>query len=177
MPEDENEWLNLDALFAKNVEHYRRRGEMSQGDLARRMNELGFDSYNQMTVSRTEKGNRQVGVAEAHALAEALQVDFDSMTQGFRLVSLRKRVEEVVDCYEKTHGLIADIRDHEEMLRIELEKVRPVFDLAAELDKPVSKGVDNEIEVASRTLQRSEWKALAQVISRWTGDVVDQAAT
>ncbi|KAB1943809.1 helix-turn-helix transcriptional regulator [Brevibacterium linens] len=173
MTAEENDWVGLDALFAKNVEHYRLRNNLSQGDLARRMNDLGFKSYSQMTVSRTEKGSRQVGVAEAHALAESLQVDFEEMTKGFRLVTLRKRVEAVVENYERTHEAIADIHAAEELLRIELEKVNPVFDLASELDKPVNDHVADELRVATRTLERTQWKSLAEAITRWT-DEFDQ---
>ncbi|MDQ0117444.1 transcriptional regulator with XRE-family HTH domain [Pseudarthrobacter defluvii] len=47
----------------------------SQSELARRMTEAGWPKYTQMTVSRTEKGERPIRLNEAEALAQVFGIE------------------------------------------------------------------------------------------------------
>ena len=68
-----------DALFAANIVSIRERAGMSQAELARRLNSLGWDSVYQTTISRIEKGDRPVRVGEARLIARALNVELSTM--------------------------------------------------------------------------------------------------
>lgn len=71
--EAQEQWL------VRNVKGMRERLGLTQGDLAKRMNALGWANFHPTTVSRIEKGDRPVRVSEAHALAEALETDMGHM--------------------------------------------------------------------------------------------------
>lgn len=51
----------------------------SQSELARKMVDAGWTTYNQMTVSRTEKGDRPIRLNEIAALADIFEVDMYSL--------------------------------------------------------------------------------------------------
>ncbi|MFC8037846.1 helix-turn-helix domain-containing protein [Paenarthrobacter sp. NPDC057355] len=58
--------------FAENVQRLRELKGWSQGELARRMTEEGWEGFHQTTISRIEKGQRPVRLAEARGLARVL---------------------------------------------------------------------------------------------------------
>lgn len=87
--------------FARNLAALRERRGLSQSELARRMVERGFDSYSQMTVSRTEKGQRPVRLGEARALAEILGSRVDDMTRG-------PATEEIIEEIDHTTKVLAN---------------------------------------------------------------------
>ncbi|MCK1804080.1 helix-turn-helix domain-containing protein [Brevibacterium sp. R8603A2] len=62
-----------DRWVAENVKRLREQRSWSQSELARRMVAAGATNYNQMTVSRTEKGERTVSVGELLILAKVLE--------------------------------------------------------------------------------------------------------
>lgn len=72
-----------DDLFAANVRETRTRLGMSQGELARRMSDLGWPWY-QQTVRRVEEGSRRAGVGEAKAIARILGTTVDRLTMPGR---------------------------------------------------------------------------------------------
>ncbi|UZX04026.1 helix-turn-helix domain-containing protein [Arthrobacter sp. CDRTa11] len=61
-----------EAQFVENVQRLREAKGWSQGELARRMAADGWDGFHQTTISRIEKGQRPVRLAEARALAKVL---------------------------------------------------------------------------------------------------------
>lgn len=67
--------------FALNVRRRREALGWSQSELARRMADEGWETYNQMTVSRTEKEERSVRLGEARALARVLGQSVEEMTR------------------------------------------------------------------------------------------------
>lgn len=69
-----------DALFARNMVTFRERAGISQADLVERLNELGWASAYQTTISRIEKGTRPARIGEARMIARALQVDLAQLT-------------------------------------------------------------------------------------------------
>ncbi|MGP6171032.1 helix-turn-helix transcriptional regulator [Microbacterium sp. A204] len=89
--------------FARRMAELRVQQEMSQSELARKMVEAGFDTYSQMTVSRTEKGDRPIRLGEARVLAKILDSSVEQMTRG-------SDVEENVSYAELVkHGLTTEI--------------------------------------------------------------------
>ncbi|NUU30848.1 helix-turn-helix transcriptional regulator [Arthrobacter sp. C9C5] len=62
-----------EAQFVENVQRLREAKGWSQGELARRMSDEGWDGFHQTTISRIEKGQRPVRLAEARALAKVLE--------------------------------------------------------------------------------------------------------
>lgn len=89
--------VNDEKRFVENLQAARRRLGWSQGELARRMVAEGWDTYSQMTVSRTEKGERPIRLAEARDLAKVLGTTVDEMTSDVdatleRLVQARDRL-------------------------------------------------------------------------------------
>jgi transcriptional regulator with XRE-family HTH domain len=61
-----------DKEFASNMKRIREMQNMSQGELARRITDLGVEGFHQTTVSRIEKGERLVRLGEARHIARAL---------------------------------------------------------------------------------------------------------
>lgn len=77
-----------EANFSRRMSELRSARKMSQSELARRMAERGFENYSQMTVSRTEKGERPIRLGEARAIAEILESRVDAMTRDPRAAEL-----------------------------------------------------------------------------------------
>ena len=69
----------VDERFATNIREERQRQKLSQGELARRMAQLGFPYY-QQTIRRIEEGRRKVSVGEAEALARIFGTSVDRLT-------------------------------------------------------------------------------------------------
>lgn len=68
-----------EANFADNVLLLREHMGWSQTDLSRRMIDAGFSNFNQMTVSRTENGDRPIRLSEARGLAHVFGRRVDDM--------------------------------------------------------------------------------------------------
>lgn len=68
-----------DLVFAKTVERLREGNGWSQTELARRMQDKGFDGFHQTTISRVEKGSRPVRIGEAIALADIFERSLEWM--------------------------------------------------------------------------------------------------
>lgn len=61
-----------ESQFIENVQRLREAKGWSQGELARQMANDGWDGFHQTTISRIEKGQRPIRLAEARALARIL---------------------------------------------------------------------------------------------------------
>ncbi len=94
--------------FAQNLLQRREEARMSQSELARRMTDAGWSNYSQMTVSRTEKGERPIRLGEARALAMILGASLDEMIGATPSEALALQVESIRDELSKA---IVDIRD------------------------------------------------------------------
>lgn len=100
---------DLDHLFAKNLIALREKKDLSKTDLARMMQEAGWESYSQMTVSRTESESRKVGVAEAHALAEVLGVEYGRFLQTDEEQQLQYRLDRVRTRISRMKGQVGRV--------------------------------------------------------------------
>lgn len=78
-------------IFGTSVRQVREKRGWSQSELARRMQQIGWEKYSQVAVSRTEEGTRTVRLDEAFALADALQCRIaDLMTPDRTAQALRE---------------------------------------------------------------------------------------
>lgn len=93
-----------DAWLAENVRASRKRCKMSQGELARRMKELGWP-YHQQTVRRIEEGDRKVTPGEGKAIARILGTSLTRLMMPGREASaiglLDRGTGAVLDAYEQ----------------------------------------------------------------------------
>ncbi|CAN5777902.1 hypothetical protein BH20ACT14_BH20ACT14_01740 [soil metagenome] len=64
----------VSRVFGRQVKEARRRLGLKQGELAKRLEELGVDMH-QVTIARVESGERRVSVDDALAIAAALGVN------------------------------------------------------------------------------------------------------
>lgn len=110
---------NLDHRFAQNLAIQREKKGLSKTELARAMQESGWDSYSQMTVSRTETESRKVGVAEAHALAQALGVPYSQLLQTGQEQQIQHQLDLFRQRLSRLGGLIARVLElQEEVARL-----------------------------------------------------------
>lgn len=63
---------DLDAKLARRIREVRESLGLSQGDLAKRMNDRGHQGFQQQTIARIESANRKVTYGEAVDLATAM---------------------------------------------------------------------------------------------------------
>ena len=101
-----------EANFARRVAELRTREGFSQSELARRMIGQGFANYSQMTVSRTEKGERPIRLSEARALAEILGEDLESMMRDKPVAELSLEMQElesslIISMFKVAQALVA----------------------------------------------------------------------
>ena len=68
-----------ESRFVETMRRVREIRGLSQGDLAARLADAGWDGFRQTTISRIEKGERTVRLAEAHAIAQVLGVPLTRM--------------------------------------------------------------------------------------------------
>ena len=76
-----------DSWLAANVRDARIRAGLSQGELGRRMKDLGWP-WSQQTVARTEDGKRKLSAGEAAAIARILSATVDRLLMPGRQASL-----------------------------------------------------------------------------------------
>ncbi|NJE65771.1 hypothetical protein EZE58_02500 [Brevibacterium sp. LS14] len=152
--------VTLDDLFAKNLAAQRERSGLTKTDLARLMQEAGWDSYSQMTVTRTESGSRKVGVAEAHALADSLQVPYQALLQD----DTERKVQEYVDRLSQSQFMAQD--SVYQVLALQ-------DDVATILDAPGTE-VSSRLELRAR--ECLDWNALSYLRREMARFFADDAA-
>jgi|GEM_PF-1258091 Helix-turn-helix. len=105
----------------------------SQSELARRMVEAGWPKYTQMTVSRTEKGDRPIRLNEAESLANVFGVDLYNLwlprqlrrysVTSERVFRLAAELEKHIDSYIKAQFELASIADSVDLAEDEVSLV------------------------------------------------------
>lgn len=94
----------------------------SQSELARRMVDAGWPKYTQMTVSRTEKGERPIRLNEAESLAEVFGIDLYNLwiprqlrrygAANEQVLRLAAELEKLIAQYLDAQFLLANIADN-----------------------------------------------------------------
>lgn len=132
--ESENEEPeNLEALVIQTLVDLREERGWSQSELARRMAERGWDKYTQMTVSRTEKGERPIRLNEAEALAEVFEVELFSLwlprnirryhATSENVARLAKQLEDLISRYIGELHSLAIQADHADLVEDDVSYV------------------------------------------------------
>lgn len=78
----------------------------SQSELARHMVDAGWSKYTQMTVSRTEKGERPIRLDEVAALADIFEVDMHALWMPRELRTYMDSAKEVEKLSNELYELI-----------------------------------------------------------------------
>lgn len=78
----------------------------SQSYLARRMNEAGWTNFYQVTVARTEKGERPVSLHEALALADLFGIDVTQLAGNQE----PKAVHKAAGLHDAIHVLTEELK-------------------------------------------------------------------
>ncbi|WP_218220244.1 helix-turn-helix transcriptional regulator [Nesterenkonia sp. Act20] len=99
-----------ERYFSQNLRERRVEQGLSQDALAELMQEQGFEGFNQMTVSRLEKGTRPVRLSEARALAFLLQTSTEQMSMPTEEVSAINDVFAAADAIETLYASVADLK-------------------------------------------------------------------
>ena len=86
--ENMNQFEVEELRFRTDMQRRRTKQGLSQGELARRIQNLGLTEFHQTTVSRIEKGTRPVRLGEAQAIAEALGTNAERMIRDEHVVEL-----------------------------------------------------------------------------------------
>lgn len=109
--DDAPEGTDNEALFVDSMRRCREIQGISQGDLATRLVQAGWHGFRQTTVSRIEKRERTVRLAEAHAIANCLGFSLSDMLREDmntgKAERLRALDDEIRDLNEGVSSLIA----------------------------------------------------------------------
>ncbi len=148
-----------EANFARKMVELRDGAGMSQSELARQMIARGFETYSQMTVSRTEKGDRPIRLGEARVLAEILGSSVDEMTRGTDL-------EESLRMADKIRGNLVS-----SMMRVagDLADYTELLHWSAEFRSRLSRYDDAAAQEAREALAGYEFPA--SVVATWAAEV------
>jgi transcriptional regulator with XRE-family HTH domain len=106
-----------EARFAANIRARRESVGWSQGELARRLRENGWENFHQTTVSRIEKGDRPIRLGEAVAVAELLGVPIDKLLERTERMQALLVWEEAVAAIRRAFRNLLVARDEYESER------------------------------------------------------------
>ena len=159
MNDADTDLFALDRLFSENVREAREALQWSQGELARRMRDLGWSNFHQTTVSRIEKNERPVRLSEAKAIARTLNTPVSVlMAPSKRAVALQRFAETVAEARDSEVRVVAAIQEYKwqrTLLDHELEEVQPLLGegwLAG--DDELRELVEHRVAAAQRFLAR-----------------------
>lgn len=116
-----------EAQFVENVQRLRELKGWSQGELARRMADAGWDGFHQTTISRIEKGQRPVRLAEARALAQVLESQVGTMIapppEAAILESLSHNMGMMRLARKRIWAQLEELNDHKLNLKMLVDEV------------------------------------------------------
>ncbi|QOD04885.1 helix-turn-helix domain-containing protein [Pseudarthrobacter sp. BIM B-2242] len=100
-----------EAHFVTNMQRLREQNGWSQGELARRVTELGFTNFHQTTISRIEKAERPVRLSEARGIADALGKPVDELLSTPESAAILEEVRTAVADVHRTEKRIWEAAD------------------------------------------------------------------
>lgn len=119
-----------ESQFVENVQRLRELKGWSQGELARRMADEGWDGFHQTTISRIEKGQRPVRLAEARTLASVLGSQVGIMTapppEAHILESLAHNIGLMRLTKKRLLVQLEDLQDYKQNLQVLIDAVEEV---------------------------------------------------
>lgn len=148
-----------EANFVRNMQLLREQKGWSQGEFARRMQEVGWSSFHQTTVSRIEKGERPVRLGEARGIASILDTSTSQMIlREETFVGLRKLEESATKLSKLQRKLLElgqQIEDQRTVLRHFIAEVLK-DDLPEDTPGPIIERRDTAILRAKELLARTK---------------------
>ncbi len=122
-----------EANFIRSMKLIREKHGWSQGELARRMTEAGWEGFHQTTISRIEKGERPVRLSESSGIATALGALVNQMIlPGDGVLYLRDLEKQV----EETQARVVTMTDHVELYMFEQSLLRQqIKDVESNVDR------------------------------------------
>lgn len=102
-----------EANFVRNMKRIREEHGWSQGELARRMTDAGWEGFHQTTISRIEKGERPVRLSESSGIATALNAMVNQMIlPGEGAVHLRDLERQVEETQSRINRVVDDVEQY-----------------------------------------------------------------
>lgn len=124
--ENDSEPDGIESRVIETLVDLREERGWSQSEVARKMAEAGWPKYTQMTVSRTEKGERPIRLNEAEALAGVFGIE---MFELWLPRKLRRYSVAVKDLEQRQEKLLRDVMQFLAQQE-ELARVADAVDLA-----------------------------------------------
>lgn len=155
-----------DLQFIENLKLRREAKGWSQTDFARKMQEAGWSSYSQMTVSRTEKAERQIPVAEARSIAKILDT---SMVLMFKPPETLVLIEDLADLVGTVRSLQRGIQHYIFQIAVKRDLARYTLE---RYEEQVEALPEDLREIAARTAEQLR-DLLAKPINDLIGEALD----
>lgn len=138
----------IDKQVGKNIERLRKAQSWSQSALARRMQAEGFEKFNQMSVSRTEKGERSISVRELMAFAEIFDVMIHELLNEPELSNLDHLLDRLVESHEELRSAL----DRVDRMRLEVAFAAEMTDWSDRRMPPFREAVVRYLEMSAPLL-------------------------
>lgn len=159
-----------ESWFIENMKTLRERKGWSQGELARRVSDLGWEGFHQTTISRVEKGERPVRLAEARGIAAALDATVAQMTsppsgQAARIYEMQRQAQAIASAAAELHKAA---KNYEEV-RVDALATLRIAKERAKTDKGVQSlkaAFEDEIRALSEVLELDAVELLDWVADR-----------
>ena len=159
-----------EARFVEQMKALREARGWSQADLAAKLNELGWDYVNQMTISRTEKNDRPLRLGEARAIASVLGKTVEQMlapdADAKAIDSLFNDVEHMRVAVRQIEDGIDDFLSYRPILQYSLDQVREL-DLARWASLDLAGRVSAQVARAEEVLRLTPSDLLASALSSY----------
>ena len=153
-----------ESQFAENVQRLREDRGWSQGELARRMVADGWEGFHQTTISRIEKGQRPVRLAEARGLARVLGSQIGIMTAP-----------------PPESAILESLASEIGMMRLARKRIYAGFATLEEQRARLQSLIDKVEEIPQEQWERlGIWDAIAQMVvqashmQKWTPETLVQ---
>ena len=164
--------------FIASVKRIREELGWSQGELAKRMSDSGWEGFHQTTISRIEKGERPVRLGEARGLAKALGAlvgqmilpDEESKTLRDLELSVMRVEQAAKDLAYSAHDLLGQqtVLEHDLIDATEVS----VSDSA---DSWVTERYAYVMEAARRALDLTPYSVLEESLKAYHGEHSEEA--
>lgn len=176
---DEMDLTRINENFGGNVRARREALGWSQSELARRMNDVGWPKYSQITVARTEDSTRGTRLDEALALAHVLEVDVPAMLQPpghtAAVGNLRSALQEADSSADRLGAEVDDYMFRLSVLKKELGEVEDYARAKAEtLGRREARALETLMEDARARLSIDYTEAISAYMDQIHGDEVSE---
>lgn len=165
-----------EANFIRNMQLLREQNGWSQGEFAKRMQEAGWPSFHQTTVSRIEQGNRPVRLGEARGIAKVLGTITSQMILSQEVfVGLRElelSLIEMANVQKKFFDLVSDIDGQRTIVQFNLNEVLEEGP-PEDMDPPILERRDAAISRARNLLAKSYNDLIAEYMEMSGHVIID----